>query len=361
MACAHRSPRTGRARVRDGYERGAEGRLPRDGLPDRGHDGDPAGLRGEGDLLTESRSTSFRCPRSTRSSPTFTSTGSRCRPRPCRRRRISCWRATTCPTHSRSTMPDFDLVTYGSAKVFIPLQDLIKKYMPNYQKVIAQKPDIPKFTTAPDGNIYTLARLNEGSWMRQLNIVSIYKPWMDKLGKSMPKNTDEFYDLMVAMKNTDLERQRQGRRDPHRDGHGRPGSRRAALGSVVRLLRLRPARPGHRDRQQRGEPVRRGRKGEVRAGRRALQAGHGVPEQALEGRADRARGVHPDLCADGGQAQGAARDLRLVLLLEPPGRVHPRGRPARRRVRAARRSSRPPASRSRRCTASRTRAGTAAS
>jgi putative aldouronate transport system substrate-binding protein len=101
-------------------------------------------------------------------------------------------------------MPDFDLVTYGSAKVFIPLQDLIKKYMPNYQKVIAQKPDIPKFTTAPDGNIYSLARLNEGSWMRQLNIVSIYKPWVDKLGKSMPKTTDEFYDLMMAIKNTDL-------------------------------------------------------------------------------------------------------------------------------------------------------------
>jgi putative aldouronate transport system substrate-binding protein len=101
-------------------------------------------------------------------------------------------------------MPDFDIVTYGSAKVFIPLQDLIKKYMPNYQKVIAQKPDIPKFTTAPDGNIYSLARLNEGSWMRQLNIVSIYKPWVDKLGKTLPKTTDDFYNLMVAMKGTDL-------------------------------------------------------------------------------------------------------------------------------------------------------------
>lgn len=101
-------------------------------------------------------------------------------------------------------MPDYDLVTYGAAKVFIPLQDIIGKYMPNYRKVIEQKPDIPKFTTAPDGNIYSFARLNEGSWMRQLNIVSIYKPWMDKLGKPMPRTTDEFYELLVAMKNTDL-------------------------------------------------------------------------------------------------------------------------------------------------------------
>jgi len=101
-------------------------------------------------------------------------------------------------------MPDYDIVTYGAAKVFIPLEDLIKKYMPNYQKVIALKPDITKFTRAPDGHIYTLARLNEGSWMRQMSIAGIYKPWVDKLGKSMPKNTDEFYDLMVAMKNTDL-------------------------------------------------------------------------------------------------------------------------------------------------------------
>ncbi|HUX22864.1 MAG TPA: hypothetical protein VMW69_16630 [Spirochaetia bacterium] len=101
-------------------------------------------------------------------------------------------------------LPDFDIVTYGAAKVFIPIQDLIKNYMPNYQKVIAQKPDIIKFTTAPDGNIYTFARLNEGSWMRQMSIHTIYKPWMDKLGKSMPKTTDEFYDLMVAFKNNDL-------------------------------------------------------------------------------------------------------------------------------------------------------------
>lgn len=101
-------------------------------------------------------------------------------------------------------LPDYDIVTYGAAGVLIPLQDLIKRYMPNYQKVIAQKPDIPKFTTAPDGNIYTLARLNEGSWMRQLSIHGIYKPWVDKLGKSMPKTTEEFYDLMVAMKGTDL-------------------------------------------------------------------------------------------------------------------------------------------------------------
>ncbi len=101
-------------------------------------------------------------------------------------------------------LPDFDIVTYGAAKVFVPLQSLIKKYAPNYQRVIGQKPDIPKFTTAPDGNIYTFARLNEGSWMRQMSIHGIYKPWVDKLGKTMPRTTDEFYDLMVAMKNTDL-------------------------------------------------------------------------------------------------------------------------------------------------------------
>lgn len=101
-------------------------------------------------------------------------------------------------------MPDFDIVTYGAAGVFVPLQNLIQKHAPNYRKVIAQKPDIPKFTTAPDGNIYTFARLNEGSWMRQLSIHSIYKPWVDKLGKTMPKTIDEFYDLMVAFKNNDL-------------------------------------------------------------------------------------------------------------------------------------------------------------
>jgi putative aldouronate transport system substrate-binding protein len=108
------------------------------------------------------------------------------------------------PDAFSENLPDFDIVTYGAAKVFVPVQSLILKYMPNYQKVITQKPDIMKFTTAPDGNIYTFARLNEGSWMRQLSIHNIYKPWLDRLGKKMPTTTDEFYDLMVAMKNTDL-------------------------------------------------------------------------------------------------------------------------------------------------------------
>jgi putative aldouronate transport system substrate-binding protein len=100
-------------------------------------------------------------------------------------------------------LPDFDIVTYGAAGVFIPLQDLIDKYAANYKKVIAQKPDIIKFTTAPDGNIYSFARLNEGSWMRQLSVHGIYKPWVDKLGMSMPKTTEEFYNLMVAFKRND--------------------------------------------------------------------------------------------------------------------------------------------------------------
>ena len=108
------------------------------------------------------------------------------------------------PDAFSENLPDFDIVTYGAARVFIPVQDLILKYMPNYQKVIRQKPDIMKFTTAPDGNIYTFARLNEGSWMRQLSVHNIYKPWVDKLGRKMPATTDEFYDLMVAMKNADL-------------------------------------------------------------------------------------------------------------------------------------------------------------
>ncbi len=101
-------------------------------------------------------------------------------------------------------MPDFDIVTYGAAKVFVPLQDLIEKYAPNYKKVVAQKPDMKKFTTAPDGNVYTFARLNEGSWMRQTSIHYIYKPWVDKIGKGLPKTTDELYDFALAVKRTDL-------------------------------------------------------------------------------------------------------------------------------------------------------------
>lgn len=107
------------------------------------------------------------------------------------------------PDAFATNMPDNDIVTYGAAGVFIPIQNLIDRYAPNYLALIAQKPDIRSFTTAPDGNIYSFARLNEGSWMRQLSVHGIYKPWVDNLGMRMPTNTEEFYNLMVAFKTRD--------------------------------------------------------------------------------------------------------------------------------------------------------------
>ena len=187
------------------------------------------------------------------------------------------------PDAFATNLQDFDIVTYGAAKVFIPLQDLIEKYAVNYKKVIAQKPDIKKFTKAPDGNTYTFARLNEGSWMRQLSIHGIYKPWVDKLGKAMPKTTDEFYDLMVAIKRTDLNGNGKADEvpismalgDPNAVGRSQPWFVYYAFGLPTTDTTDTGDRP----------PVRGERQGQVRPGRGALQAGHDLSQQAVEGRA----------------------------------------------------------------------------
>ncbi len=208
--------------------------------------------------------------------------------------------------------------------------------MPNYQKVIAQKPDITKFTTAPDGNIYTFARLNEGSWMRQLSVHYIYKPWVDKLGKAMPKTTDEFYDLMVAMKNTDL------------NGDGKPdeipiamawgdqpnGVPRTGPWFVYYAFGLPAQDTGSlwlpisnlfvEDGKVKFAPADERFKQATAYLNKLWKAGLIEPEAFTL--------TYPQIEA---KLEADAGDLRRDLLLEPPGRVHPRGRPARRRVRAA--------------------------
>lgn len=94
-------------------------------------------------------------------------------------------------------------VTYGSHGVLIPLNSLIQKDAPNLQKVFQMRPYLKGALTTPDGNIYSLARINECYHCSLAMRAYINKDWLDKLGLKMPTTTDEFEQVLKAFKTGD--------------------------------------------------------------------------------------------------------------------------------------------------------------
>jgi len=95
-------------------------------------------------------------------------------------------------------------MTYGvQEQMFLPLNDLIDKYMPNLSKLLDERPGSRQFLTAPDGNIYSLPDFNECYHCSMSQKMFIYEPWLDALGLSMPTTTEEFYKVLVAFRDLD--------------------------------------------------------------------------------------------------------------------------------------------------------------
>jgi putative aldouronate transport system substrate-binding protein len=96
-----------------------------------------------------------------------------------------------------------DLTRYGPDGTFIPMQDLIEKYAPNFTRLYEEMPALDAYITAPDGNKYGVARINAGPWMPVNGQGMINKMWLDKLGLAVPKTIDEFYEVLKAFKTRD--------------------------------------------------------------------------------------------------------------------------------------------------------------
>lgn len=100
-------------------------------------------------------------------------------------------------------VPVDELIRYGSQGIFIPMQDLLEEYAPNITALYDEIPGFKKFLTAPDGNIYGVARVNAGPWMVTNGVGAINIKWLEVLGLEMPKTVDEFYEVMKAFKTRD--------------------------------------------------------------------------------------------------------------------------------------------------------------
>lgn len=89
---------------------------------------------------------------------------------------------------------------YGAEGAFIPLNDLLKKHAPNIMKFFEQRPDVRKFATSADGNIYFIPQIPEGDPARGW---FIRQDWLDKLSIKAPTTVDEYYQALKAFREKD--------------------------------------------------------------------------------------------------------------------------------------------------------------
>jgi putative aldouronate transport system substrate-binding protein len=98
-----------------------------------------------------------------------------------------------------------DLQKYGQQGAFIPLNNLIEKYAPNLKKLMDQDASIKKAITMVDGNIYSVPTLVDPNFkaVKTAQYLWYQKSLLDKLGLSAPKTTDEFYNFLKKVKETE--------------------------------------------------------------------------------------------------------------------------------------------------------------
>lgn len=98
------------------------------------------------------------------------------------------------------TFNDADIM--NNSELFMPLDDLINQYMPNYKKALEEMPDLKKVCTFPDGQMYSMGK-NLPLRPKSCNQPIINMQWLDNLGLEVPTNVDELYEVLKAFKEQD--------------------------------------------------------------------------------------------------------------------------------------------------------------
>lgn len=104
------------------------------------------------------------------------------------------------------SLSDVAIYRYGTNGIF---QDLTPYYenQSYWIKDIVENPqnayDMLSVLKSPDGNIYSVGRLQEETHCEYTRKMFINKTWLEKLGLDMPETTDELYTVLKAFKEQD--------------------------------------------------------------------------------------------------------------------------------------------------------------
>ena len=101
-----------------------------------------------------------------------------------------------------------EMLNYGMKDgILVPLNEYLTTRLSEYptlEMLYTQRPEYYSMLTAPDGNVYGIAPFSECGHCRARNKTYINTEWLEKLGMEMPETTEEFYDYLVKVKETDL-------------------------------------------------------------------------------------------------------------------------------------------------------------
>ncbi|WP_461206649.1 type 2 periplasmic-binding domain-containing protein [Clostridium sp. DL1XJH146] len=98
------------------------------------------------------------------------------------------------------TFGDSDIIT--NLNMFLPLNDLVDEYMPNYKNALQEMPAMKKVVTFTDGEMYSMGK-NLPMRPTVCGQPIINKVWLDNLGLKEPTNTDELFTVLKAFKEQD--------------------------------------------------------------------------------------------------------------------------------------------------------------
>ncbi|MGE7921755.1 extracellular solute-binding protein [Viridibacillus arvi] len=103
-----------------------------------------------------------------------------------------------------SAVPKTDLIKYGEQGVFLPLNDYIDKYAPNFKKILEEYPSVKQGVTMADGHIYGFPAIYDPEYdVLRGDTPWIRKDWLDKLNLKEPETPDELYKVLKAFKEQD--------------------------------------------------------------------------------------------------------------------------------------------------------------
>lgn len=105
----------------------------------------------------------------------------------------------------RTGLSSVDLAKYGEQGVFIPLNDLIDKYMPNLKALLEENPELRQGMTFPDGNIYGMPTIYDPEFesLTMQQKLWVRKDWLEKFGMEIPTTIEEYEKYLEAVKTKD--------------------------------------------------------------------------------------------------------------------------------------------------------------
>lgn len=87
--------------------------------------------------------------------------------------------------------------------VIMPLNDLIAKHAPNFQKFLNENPDYRRMVVDDQGKLYMFPFSRWDEWQRYNYGPMLRQDWLDAVGLDVPTTMDEWHKVLTAFKQQD--------------------------------------------------------------------------------------------------------------------------------------------------------------